>query len=29
MVYGEFVQDAQNDLAKSLISVLPQSLDSV
>ncbi len=29
MVYGEFVQDAQNDLAKSLISVLPPSLDSV
>jgi acetylornithine/succinyldiaminopimelate/putrescine aminotransferase len=29
MVYGEFVQDAQNDLAKSLISVLPPCLDSV
>jgi acetylornithine/succinyldiaminopimelate/putrescine aminotransferase len=29
MVYGEFVQDVQNDLAKSLISVLPPSLDSV
>jgi len=29
MVYGEFIQDAQNDLAKSLISVLPPSLDSV
>ena len=29
MVYGEFVQDAQTDLAKSLISVLPPSLDSV
>jgi len=29
MVYGEFVQDAQTDLAKSLISVLPPILDSV
>jgi len=29
MVYGEFIQDAQTDLAISLISVLPPSLDSV
>jgi acetylornithine/succinyldiaminopimelate/putrescine aminotransferase len=29
MVYGEFVQDAQTDLVKALISVLPPSLDSV
>jgi 4-aminobutyrate aminotransferase-like enzyme len=29
MVYGEFIQDPQTDLAKSLISVLPPSLDSV
>lgn len=29
MVYGEFIQAAQTDLAKSLISILPPSLDSV
>lgn len=29
MVYGEFVQDAQTDLVKSLISVLPPSLNGV
>lgn len=29
MVYGEFVQDAQTNLVKALISVLPPSLDSV
>lgn len=29
MVYGEFVQDPQSDLANALISVLPTSLDSV
>ncbi len=29
MVYGEFVQDAQTDLVKALISVLPPSLNSV
>lgn len=29
MVYGEFIQAAQMDLAKSLISILPPSLDSV
>lgn len=29
MVYGEFIQDAQNDLARRLCSFLPQSLDMV
>jgi len=29
MVYGEFIQDAQNELATSLISVLPSALNSV
>lgn len=29
MVYGEFIQAAQTDLAKSLISILSPSLDSV
>ena len=29
MVYGEFIQDSQNELAKELIEVLPKSLDAV
>lgn len=29
MVYGEFIQDAQQDLAKQLLQVLPQNLDGV
>lgn len=29
MVYGEFVQDSQNEMAKELIEVLPKSLDAV
>ena len=29
MVYGEFVQDAQQDLTKQLLQVLPNSLDAV
>ena len=29
MVYGEFIQDAQNDFAKKLTSLLPQNLNCV
>lgn len=29
MVYGEFVQDSQNEMAKELIELLPKKLDSV
>ena len=29
MVYGEFVQDAQQDLAKQLLKVLPDCLDGI
>ncbi len=29
MVYGEFIQDAQQDLAKQLLQVLPRNLDGV
>lgn len=29
MVYGEFVQDSQNEMAKELISLLPDELDCV